>query len=65
MKIDLSEGLAKVDPESPYNALLVHWGTRYTRQLEYQKQVEILDILEENGHDQRQKIKRVKRNMAD
>ena len=61
MKIDLSEGLAKVDSESPYNALLVHWGTRYTRQLEYQKQVEILDILEKNGQDQQQKIKTCKK----
>ena len=61
MKIDLSEGLAKVESERPYNTLLVHWGTRYTRQPEYQKQVEILDILEENGHDQQQKIKTCKK----
>lgn len=61
MEIDLSEGLAKVESERPYNALLVHWGTRYTRQPEYQKQVEMLDILEENDQDQRQKIKTCKK----
>ena len=61
MTIDLSRGMARVEEEPKYNAVLVHWGTRYTRQLEYQKQVEILDILEENGHDQRQKIKTCKK----
>ena len=61
MEIDLSEGLARVESERPYNTLLVHWGTRYTRQPEYQKQVEMLDILEENDQDQRQKIKTCKK----
>lgn len=61
MKMDLSKGLAWVGSEQPYNALLVHWGTRYTRQLEYQKQVEMLDILEENRQDRQQMIKKCKK----
>lgn len=61
MKIDLSEGVAQVESEQPYNALLVHWGTRYTRKLEYQKQIKMLEILEEVGQDQQEKIKKCKR----
>lgn len=61
IKIDLSKGLARVGSEQPYNALLVHWGTRYTQQLEYQKQVKMLDILEEEGKDQGEKIRKCKK----
>ena len=62
MLLDLSRELARVEEEPKYNAILVHWGTRYTRQLEYQKQVTLLKILEESGEDQQKKIKKCKRN---
>src|SRR5699024_1672494 len=61
MTIYLSREMAKVEEESKYNAILVHWGTRYTRQLEYQKQVELMRILEEAGENQQKKIKKCKR----
>lgn len=61
MTIDLSRGLARVEKELKYNAILVHWGTRYTRQLEYQKQVALTRILEKPGDDQQKKIKKCKR----
>lgn len=64
MKIDLSSGLARVEEELPCDALLVHWGTRYTRQSEYQKQIRMLDIMEEAGADQKEKIKACKRMYA-
>lgn len=55
MTIDISRGLARVEQEPKYNTILVHWGTRYTRQLEYQKQVELMKILEipESDHGRR------------
>lgn len=46
MTIDITQGLARVQQKPEYNAILLHWGTRYTRQLEYQKQVELLRLLE-------------------
>lgn len=61
MRIDLSVGLARVESEQTYDTILVHWGTRYTRQLEYQKQIKMLDILEEVGQDQQKKIKKCKK----
>ena len=61
MTIDLSRGMARVEEEPKYNAVLVHWGTRYTRQLEYQKQIELMRIQEEAGENQQKKIKKCKR----
>lgn len=61
MTIDLSKGMARVEEEPKYNAVLVHWGTRYTRQLEYQKQIELMRIREEAGENQQKKIKKCKR----
>ncbi len=46
MRIDITEGKAEVMTQSPYRTILLHWGTRFTRELEYQKQVALLDILE-------------------
>ena len=61
MVLDLPRGQARVEETPKYNAILVHWGTRYTRRLEYQKQVALLKILEESGEDQQKKIKKCKR----
>lgn len=61
MTLDLSQGLARVDQQSKYNVILVHWGTRYTRQLEYKKQVELMNILEDRGEDQQERITKCKK----
>lgn len=45
MNIDITEGLAAVERDLEFQTILLHWGTRYTRQLQYQKQVELLEIL--------------------
>lgn len=44
MEIDITRGKATVN--SKYDTILLHWGTRFTRELEYKKQVELLNILE-------------------
>lgn len=46
MKIDITKSLARVESEPAGNTILLHWGTRYTRELEYQKQIALLNILE-------------------
>lgn len=61
MMLDLSQGLARVEQEAEYNARLVHWGTRYTRQLEYKKQVELMNILEDQCADQQARIEKCKK----
>ena len=61
MTLDLSQGLARVDQQPKYNIRLVHWGTRYTRQLEYKKQVELMNILEDRGEDQQERITKCKK----
>lgn len=53
MTLDFSQGLARVEQEPKYDTILVHWGTRYTRQLEYQKQIALMNIVE-NVSDNRQ-----------
>lgn len=44
MAIDITKGKATVGGE--YDTILLHWGTRFTRELEYKKQVALLEILE-------------------
>lgn len=46
MRIDITKGEARVMADDPYNAILIHWGTRFTRELEYQKQAALLRVLE-------------------
>lgn len=46
MNIDITEGMAEIKIDPSVNTILLHWGTRYTRGLEYHKQVELLGILE-------------------
>lgn len=64
VKLDLSRGLARVETKPKYNAILVHWGTRYTNQLEYQKQVELMGILEDPDENQKERIKKCKSHYA-
>lgn len=49
MSIDIAEGKAMIKNEPKETINLVHWGTRYTRELEYQKQIELLHIVEIYG----------------
>lgn len=58
MTIDMSRGLARVEQEPGYDAILVHWGTRYTRQLEYQKQFALMEIMEMPEADRSGKIRK-------
>lgn len=44
IKIDICAPYA-IDKTTSQNYILVHWGTRYTRELLYKKQVELLNIL--------------------
>lgn len=60
MTIDIMQGLASVEQEPKYNAILLHWGTRYTRQLEYQRQVALLTILEHPDEYSEDKIDKCK-----
>lgn len=46
MRIDITMGEARILSDEPYNTILLHWGTRFTRELEYKKQVALLEILE-------------------
>lgn len=46
MKINIAKGEARVLSAQPYSAILLHWGTRFTQELEYRKQAELLEILE-------------------
>lgn len=42
---DISRASARC-PQDGGDVLLIHWGTRFTRELEYRKQVALLEILE-------------------
>lgn len=54
MDIDITEGKAEITGRPVIRTRLVHWGTRYTRELEYRKQVELLTILESGTASQKQ-----------
>lgn len=61
MTIDFTQGLARVEQEPKFKADLLHWGTRYTRQLEYQKQVALMDIVEKHIEDSAERIRECKK----
>lgn len=42
--LDITQGRATVDGR--YNTILLHWGTRFTRGLEYRKQVALLERMD-------------------
>ena len=44
MDLDVSKGRAWIQTQGK-NTILVHWGTRFTRQLLYRKQVAVLELL--------------------
>ncbi|MCR5736904.1 MAG: hypothetical protein K6G64_04555 [Eubacterium sp.] len=47
MKIDITEGKAFIG-DGDISTRLLHWGTRFTKEYEYQRQVELLDIMQSN-----------------
>lgn len=52
MSIDITKGMAKITSAPVGNTILVHWGTRYTRGLEYKKQIALLNVVESNEDNQ-------------
>ena len=44
MDMDITRGRATVD--SQYDTILLHWGTRFTRGLHYQKQLALLELMD-------------------
>lgn len=60
MSIDISKGKAFVDQEPKGSTVLLHWGTRYTRELEYKKQLELLSIIEMSGKNSKKLIAKCK-----
>lgn len=56
MRIDITKGESKVTAEPAYNTILLHWGTRYTRELEYKKQVALLNIIESSDKENASRI---------
>lgn len=60
VKLDIEKGQALISKEPSCNTILLHWGTRYTKTLLYQKQVEILKLLESNERKNKWLIKACK-----
>lgn len=56
MTIDITRSKASVNGQ--YDTILLHWGTRFTRDLEYKKQIALLEILETPGSNVQNRIKK-------
>lgn len=56
MSIDITEGKARIESEPSDSTILLHWGTRYTRELEYQRQIKLLEILEDDSENKKNNI---------
>ena len=63
MRIDVSVPDATIMREVPESVILMHWGTRYTRGLVYQKQTAMIDILSGDGDIEKQ-LRRCRRSFA-
>lgn len=61
LELDISHGLARVKQKPKYDAILVHWGTRFTKQLEYQKQIALLDIVKDVSKNHQEEIIKCKK----
>ena len=61
MALDFSRGFARIKQKPEYDTILVHWGTRYTRQLEYQKQTALMDIVAHGSENPEEEIKKCKK----
>lgn len=60
MRVDISNGIAAIESEPKGNTILLHWGTRFTRQLEYQEQIGLFEILESDCDNKEDNIRRCK-----
>lgn len=60
MDIDISKGRAEILSDPKGKTILVHWGTRFTKGLLYQKQIALLDILVKNEDNQYELVKKCK-----
>ncbi len=60
MCIDITKEKAKVVSKPAVSTVLLHWGTRYTRGLEYHKQIELLEILESDDENKNDNITKCK-----
>lgn len=61
MSIDIITGEARIIPEENRKTILVHWGTRYTRELLYQKQEALLHLITIGSGESCSEIKICKR----
>ena len=61
INIDISEGRAEITSNPRGSTNLVHWGTRFTRGLLYQEQIELLSIVRDAKFNQQAQVKRCKR----
>ena len=61
ISIDITEGKAEVEIEPFINTILLHWGTRYTRGLEYHRQIELLEILKYDSDNKTDSIAKCKK----
>ena len=59
VSIDISKGVARLLEPININSILIHWGTRNTRELLYKIQVKVLNVLESNEPNKELKIKRI------
>lgn len=57
MTVDITQPVARVEREPKVSTGLLHWGTRFTRELEYQEQIALLEILESPGEDAPKRIR--------
>ena len=55
MTLDITKGLARVNTKPKFCTDLLHWGTRYTRELEYRKQVALLEIMRSQDESKQQR----------
>lgn len=59
--LDITKGKASIDKPGCGSILLVHWGTRFTRELEYKKQIELLDIVDSGVDNAEAEIRKCNR----
>lgn len=61
MSIDITEGRARVERDPKGDTILLHFGTRYTRELKYKQQIELLNMLETYSDDSAKCISKCKK----
>lgn len=60
MILDITKAQADITRKPKGSTILVHWGTRYTRGLEYKKQIELLEIIRTSIGDKKNEILKCK-----